>query len=270
MKEYIIIAMIGLVGCQNRNSGKILKNDELQNDTIYDVLRGELVHETEDTLWFEPYVKKIPKIRRIFRKGKNYVYEAIYRDSNGTILSNSEIKVIPSGERIDFAPERQDRVTYEFKDYKKDKAKLEGSTLNASAEYWVEKQEEGIIENSESVWIHPFRSNQYLFTEVAPFPEIILPLEIGKEWDSNLSIGEGWGEWENTSGNCTYKVVEKSNYLIDSAIIECWLITSNSEYSFGNSKLDYKFNEEFGFVEMNYKNYLNETLDIKMIRVETK
>ena len=262
--------MLGLIGCQNSNSGGMLETHQIENDTIYDILRGELVHETEDTLWFEPYEKRIPKVRKVFRKGKNYVYEAIYKNASGEILSNSEIKMIPSGERIKFAPETQDNVTYEFKDYKNDKKELEGRTINRSAVHWAGKQKEGIIENLETLWIHPFRNNQYIFTEVAPYPKISFPLEIGKEWDSTLNIGKGWGEWENTSGNCTYKVVDKSTYIIDSTTIECWAITSNSEYSFGNSKLDYKFNEEFGFVEMNYTNYLNETLDIRMTGVEMK
>ena len=240
----------------------------MTRDSLYDITRGELVHETEDTLWFEPYEKKILKYRNIYRKDRNYVYQAIYRDSNGEILSNSKIKLIPSGERISFAPERQDRITYIYDNYKTDSVELSIHPLNIKFQYWVSNAEEGIIENVEKIWIHPMRQNQYKFTEVAPFPEVTFPLEIGKTWESTLNINNGYGDWAYTSGVSEYEVLEKDTISFNNENIEFWEIESKSNFPFGISELNYKFNVNYGFIEMNYKNYANETLDIKMIEVE--
>jgi len=263
-----IILLTIILGCSNPRSEVTPIENKFEKDTLYDILRGELVHETEDTLWFEPYEKKILKFRNIFKKGKNYIYQAIYKDENAVILSSSKIKLIPSGERISFAPERQDRITFVYENYKEDSIKLVNHKLNPTFQEWVHKAEEGIIENEEKIWIHPMRQNQYKFTEVAPFPDVKLPLEIGKHWNSNLNINDGWGEWSNTSGISEYKIIGKDSFNLKDIEVECWKIKSNSKFPFGISFLNYKFSEEFGFVELKYENYKKETLEIKLVEIE--
>ncbi len=257
-----------ILGCSSSvNDDKQIDN-KVEQDTLYDIFRGELVHETEDTLWFEPYENKTLKVRNIFKKGKNYIYQATYKDDTGNTLSDNKIKLIPSGERIQFAPERQDRVTYIYENYKEDSIKLASHTLNPTYQRWVNKAEEGIIENVEKVWIHPMRHNQYKFTEVAPFPEIELPLEIGKQWESTLNINNFFGEWANSSGVSEYEVIKRDSFTLKSGQIECWKIKSKSKFPFGISYLNYKFNKDYGFVELNYKNYKNETLEIRLVLCE--
>jgi len=260
--------MILFLGCSNSEKGVNQINEKIEQDTLYDILRGELVHETEDTLWFEPFEKKTPKVRHIFKKGKDYIFQATYKDRNGKILSNSKISIIPSGERISFAPERQDRVTYIYENYQEDSIKLVNHKLNPKYQNWVNKAEEGIIENIEKVWIHPMRQNQYKFTEVSPFPEIELPIEIGKEWESTLNISNAFGEWANTSGVSEYKIIGRDSFYFQNNKIECWKIESKSKFPFGTSFLNYKFNKDYGFVELNYQNYFEENLVVKLVGIE--
>ena len=258
-----------IMSCQNSKKAGHLSSNQYEADSIlYDTYVGELVHETEDSVWYEPYEKKVLKNRDIFKKGKKYIYQAIYKSEEGVILSISSIELIPSGERIEFAPLTQDKVTFKFMNYLNDKSNLKNHIINKELNYWTGHTFEGVIENKEKVWMHPFRSNQYKFTEVAPFPSVELPLEVGNEWESNLTIGQGWGEWSNTSGYNYYKVIGKSEFSFGQNKIECWEIKSNSEFPFGNSKHVFKFNEQFGFVEMNYVNYENEELNIKMTEVK--
>lgn len=270
MESSIIILVIILTfsGCNNRSAETSWQKTETSQDTLYDVIRGELVHETEDTIWFEPYESKTLKIRNIYKKGKIYTYKAIYKDSNGKELSNSTIKVIPSSERIAFAPERQDRVTYVYENYEKDSQNLSNHNLNKEYQDWTYTAEEGIIENVERVWIHPMRQNQYKFTEVAPFPDVRLPLELNKTWETTLNIGNSYGEWANSSGISEYEVINKGALTFEDTNIEYWEIKSKSSFPFGVSELNYKFNENLGFIEMKYKNYAGEKLDIKMVEIE--
>lgn len=269
MKEKIYINFILIfvfVACQSNNCKPVERED--QNEELFDVIRGELVHETEDTVWFEEYIKKIPKSREIFKKGKNYIYQAKYFDEFGNLLSDNNIKLIPTGKRTDFAPETQDLVIYEFMNYKSDSINLHNRQLNYEMNYWTNESNEGIIENEEEIWIHPMRTNQYKFTEVAPFPEIRLPLEIGKEWESSLNIKDGWGEWSNKTCTNIYKVIRKDSFNLNNNQILSWIVTAKSECPFGESKLEYQFNEKYGFLELKYLNYQKEILEIKMINIE--
>tara|TARA_B100000989_G_scaffold294298_1_gene273181 strand:- start:657 stop:1016 length:360 start_codon:yes stop_codon:yes gene_type:complete len=114
--------------------------------------------------------------------------------------------------------------------------------------------------------MHPFRANQYLFTEVAPFPEVKFPLKIDKSWSGYLRIGNGWGDWVNTSGNMTYHVESKEDYDSKMGLIkDCWKIRSKAIYPFGVSYLDFLFNSEIGFVRMDYLNYEEQKLTFELI-----
>ena len=117
----------------------------------------------------------------------------------------------------------------------------------------------------------PFRYNQYNFTEVAPFPRVKFPLEIGKEWTGGLSIQEGWGDWDNTKGNFTYKITAKEKIETNfGEINSCWKIESVAKYNFGESIFNYWFNEGLGFVKMEYYNYGNQRLVIEIEEVVEK
>jgi hypothetical protein len=124
----------------------------------------------------------------------------------------------------------------------------------------------------ERVWMHPIRVNQYKFTEVAPFPEVFFPLQKGKKWDGGeTSIFEGWDEWSGQTVKSKYKISGKATYLLKKGSeISCWVIKSVAKCSSGKSKLLALFNEEYGFVKMEYQNYENEKLVFELIDVEEK
>ncbi len=116
--------------------------------------------------------------------------------------------------------------------------------------------------------MHPFRSNQFNFTEISPFPEIKYPLEIGKKLTDELRITDGWGDWSHTSGHSEYQVVSietvNTNY---GSIDDCWHIKSKSRFPFGESILDFWFNDSLGFVKKEYVNYGEQTLSIELEKV---
>ena len=258
------------ISCWSKSGGDSKSVGKITQDTLYDLYKGELVHESEDSVWFEPYEKKVPKIRRIFTKDKTYIYSAAYTNEIGDTLSNSKIHLTSTEERMSFAPLTQDKVVYEFKNYKDDQQKLLNHKVNKDIDYWNNESIEGVVENEKYVWIHPMRSNQYKFTEVAPFPSVRLPLEKGKQWESQLSIDEGWGEWSNTSGYSEYTVKEKAKFNVQSEEIDCWVVYAEADFPFGISTLIFLFNSEYGFVQMNYTNYENERLVIKLFEVKSE
>lgn len=277
-KQILIVITIILIGIQrnvySQNSNTI-NSTNIQTDTLYDIERryklppnGFDINTNFDSLEFTE--RRIPKVRRIFKAGKTYHYKAIYLSSNNDTLSNRFVLMKTTGERWEWQPEKQDLVYYEFPDYKTDSINLSDHDINKEVQFWNNQTGEGVIENIEQVWMHPIRINQYKFTEIAPFPEVQFPLKKGKKWDNPTMIDEGWGEWNGLTIESTYKTAGQTTFKLNDLKIECWIIKSVAKCQLGESKLTTYFNEEFGFVKMEYQNYENEKLVFELINMEEK
>ena len=277
-KQISIVITIVLIGIQ-RNSysqnSSTINSINIQTDTLCDIERryklppnGFDINTNLDSLEFTE--RRIPKVRRIFKAGKTYHYKAIYLSSNNDTLSNSFVLMKTTGERWEWQPEKQDLVYYEFPDYKVDSIKLSNHDINKEFQFWNSQTGEGVIENIEQVWMHPIRINQYKFTEIAPFPEVQLPLKKGKKWGNPTMIDEGWGEWDGLTIESTYKITGQTTFKLNDLKIDCWIIKSVAKCQLGESKLTTYFNEEYGFVKMAYENYEDEKLVFELINIEEK
>lgn len=272
MKLQTLILFISIIttSCSNNNTSKftaikcapeVMPEFEGNKVSIIDDNGNPL----RDTI-----LEKIPKSRTVFKPCRDIIYRATFKSAENELISNSRIEMMATGKRWEGSPDIQDAVViqYEFtnEDFKRNqKHQLNKSTIKND---WAKEVVEGVIENAEEVWMHPFRFNQFNFTEVAPFPEVKFPLEIGKTWTGNLNIQQGWGDWENTHGYFEYEITGKENINTRFGEIEnCWKVVATSEYEFGKSKFDYWFSEKLGFVKMYYVNYGNQTLTIELEEV---
>ncbi len=173
-----------------------------------------------------------------------------------------------TGNSWEYSDQQQELlIAYEFDSTDVDR--INGYAVNKSLDrlFWQKQEATGIIENESSIWMHPFRSNQYNFTEVAPFPSVRLPLEIGKTWSSTLSIYEGWGDWENSTLTNTYEIVGFEELQTPYGQLESWHVSSITEATFGNSTHNFWFHPELGFIKMVIHNYAGQTLEIELIEV---
>ena len=64
--KIILLTLFWNCSFSSKRDGKPESNVEV--DTLYDLLTGELVHETEDTLWFEPFERKSQKLEPFLEK----------------------------------------------------------------------------------------------------------------------------------------------------------------------------------------------------------
>ena len=218
-------------------------------------------------------LSQIVKRRDIFKPCRHMIYRAVWKDEKGEVITNSRIKMMATGLRWDVQPEKQDEVLMQFEFSEWDKGQTKKHQLNKGIleRRWMEQGIEGVIENVEEIWMHPFRSNQFNFTEVAPFPEVKLPLRIGKTWTGQLRIMDGWGDWSNASGNFQYEVLSQGTIKTKYGSIDnCWHIKSKSTYPFGSSTFEYWFHESLGFVKKEYQNYGNQTLSIELEEIKEK
>ena len=281
MKYVIASLFIALIGCTNNheignkfvpiicNPKETPKFDENRipifdeyGDIIYDKVEGGVV--IRDTLG-----KGIIKKRTVFKPCREMIFDAEFKSKDNELISKSKIKLMASGIRWEFQPEKQDEIIVQFEFTQKDyelnlKHQLNKGLLTRK---WYGEVKEGIIENVEQVWMHPFRHNQFNFTEVAPFPEVRFPLNIGKTWTENLGI-QGWGDWNNSSINSHYEVVDRGIVNTNYGKIEnCWKVLSKSNFILGESVFEYWFNEKLGFVKMEYTNYGNQYLKIELSEI---
>ena len=118
----------------------------------------------------------------------------------------------------------------------------------------------GAIENEKNVWIHPPRSSFFEILELNPFPYIKEPLKIGNKWNWKLKIGDHWSdkrwlEWKGGIENIyEYEIIDKKNIETKLGILKCFVIKSKAKSRIGETQLLSYFNENYGFVKLDYNN----------------
>lgn len=206
-------------------------------------------------------------VRHIFKPCREFIYSAKYWDPEYNQISNELIRVVVTGKAWDYQPESQDEISIQ---YAYDTTKVDfyqEYSLNPEIAHWTTSTTTGIIENTNQVWMHPFRDNQYLFTEVAPFPSVNLPLEEGKTWSNAISIYEGWGVWADSQLENSYEVVAYELVELEMGNLDAWHIYGIGIATFGTSTHNFWFHPDYGFVKMIVKNYAGQILKFELVEV---
>lgn len=118
----------------------------------------------------------------------------------------------------------------------------------------------GVIENEINVWMHPQRDKYFMILELNPFPYIQKPFEVGNKWTWALEIGDYWQDdrWKTWSGSIRntyeYKIIGKQKLNTRIGEVDCWVIQGNAMSEIGATGLIGYFNEEKGFVKLDYIN----------------
>lgn len=253
----ILMVHLFFLSCHIYQARSIQKDYFIQKSVQYVTSNGKT-----DTLY---KVDTIYKNAKIFVKGHFYNYTAIYYDSTGTLKTTSKIKVIGTNTPFIYAP-TQTSVTYVFKNYKKDSLQFLNYFLNENLHFWGHKVTEGVIEHQERVWMHPFRHNQFIWTEIMGYPEIILPIKNNMQWENTLTIPMGaWGDWAGKMIQNIYQVKGQELFYIKKDKIMCWKIVCKSIMDKKEGYVTFLFNEELGFVKMDYVYYSGDKISFKMI-----
>jgi len=210
--------------------------------------------------------KILSQEQKIFNSDKKYFYSAVYTNENNDTLSNEIISIQSTGKKWSLS-ESQSEVIFSYQNNNTDSIKfyptLHGKKLN-----WSSREITGIIEDSVSVWMHPFRQNQYYITEMAPFPDFMKHLASNGKWKATLFVDKGWGKFKGKSKHC-YKILSQEDLTLNSILHkDCIKITSKSKHKLGKSTLDYFFHAKNGFVKLDYKFFNKHKLKIELIKIE--
>lgn len=196
-----------------------------------------------------------------------YTYWAVYSDLKGQPITEEQITISPTEKVWDVDP-KQTLINIEIDFNSKDSASLAPTPLNGIQKAWRRKYQEGVIQSKDKVWMHPIRTNQYLLTELAPFPDMVLPPKNGLHWVSTLWIYEAFGSFEGTV-EAKYRITGQMRRNYPFGQVDCWEIKAVGVHDhLGKNTATYYFNEIYGFTEMNYEFYNGETLEIKLSHLE--
>ena len=129
-----------------------------------------------------------------------------------------------------------------------------------NGDVWPNNEKTGVVENVKNLWMHPPRTDFFKILEMNPFPYVKEPLKIGNSWTWKLKIGSYWSDkrwlvWEGLIENIyNYKITDKVILQTKLGEIECLVISSNAISKLGETKLTSYFNNQFGFVKLDYTN----------------
>jgi len=157
--------------------------------------------------------------------------------------------------------ENQTTLKYEYQ-YNPD---IGNSTFNSVS---------GVIENEMNTWMHPHRDKYFMILELNPFPFIQQPFKTGNSWKWTIRIGDHWKDvrWKEWTGSIRneyqYEIIGREKLQTKIGEMSCWIIQSTATSSIGSTGLIAYYNEDNGFVKLDYINIDKSrlTLEISQIR----
>ncbi len=135
----------------------------------------------------------------------------------------------------------------------------------------------GVIENQNNVWLHPIRKDNFALLELNPFPYAKAPYKLGRKYTWQLDIGDNWSspnwkEWEGRIlSTYEYEITgRKAVKIAEDNVVPCWVIEAKASSRLGTTALVASFNEEVGFVQLDYTNIDGSKLVMDLVEVEQK
>jgi hypothetical protein len=202
--------------------------------------------------------------RKILSGHKTFTYLTVFADSINKVFITDTIKFVTTDVPWKVQPDKQHTVVWQYS-----KQKIHDSIRNKIFSIgWIEIDSTGAVESKKTYWTHPPRNNYYTITEIAPFPIVQFPCELGKKYGFALSIGEGWGAWSNITLKNYYEITNKISKTVNGNVYDSWVIKSQNDSQLGKSSLTTVFNEKLGFIEYNYSFYNKTTIRLDLINIE--
>lgn len=128
----------------------------------------------------------------------------------------------------------------------------------------------GVIENEMNTWMHPHRDKYFMILELNPFPFIQQPFKIGNKWTWTLEIGDHWKDdrWKTWTGSIRndyeYEIIGKEKLKTKIGEMDCWIVESTATSSIGSTGLIGYYNEENGFIKLDFINIDRSKLSIEI------
>jgi hypothetical protein len=138
----------------------------------------------------------------------------------------------------------------------------------------IKNEQTGLIEVCSHISITPPKEGHFLISELNPRPEIREPLVKNNTWydthtTSDVGGSEKWKTWQGAiEVNSSYRIRDIQTIKTNIGFLKCFIIDAKAQSSVGETRLVAYYNEEYGFLKLNYTNidgsYL--VLDINSVK----
>lgn len=139
---------------------------------------------------------------------------------------------------------------------------------------WVLEQEvTGMIENDSSIWLHPPRSNQYVYCYLSAYPQVEYnELKTDGHWESVLKIFKGIPSNAEFVGTIEQKfrvTGQTAAYVGNMAVPDSWIIEAvGTHSSLGENYTTIIFDKGYyGFISMNFTYYNGKKISLILSEV---
>lgn len=124
----------------------------------------------------------------------------------------------------------------------------------------MKHEQTGLVEVCSDISITPPTEGHFLISELNPRPEIREPIVKDNTWYSTHSTSDvgGSDKWKTWQGvvevSSSYRIRDIQTIKTNIGFLKCFVIDANAQSSVGETRLVAYYNEEYGFVKLNYTN----------------
>jgi hypothetical protein len=201
---------------------------------------------------------------KILEANTSYTYLVHYSDSIGKIEFTDTLIFQTTQVPWKYDPGNQVTVLWKYSQKKLPEA-LKKKIYTVG---YNEVDSTGAIENQDEYWLHPPRAGYFSITEIAPFPSYRKFARVYDVYFSTLSIGAGWGSYENTKIENEYRITASSTVTIQGRVYACNTIDATGTFHLGVNKVRYLYNKQLGFVDFDYRFYNGVKLRLQLLKYE--
>lgn len=261
---FFLISSITILSCQSQ-----VKEKEEVFETDNDGITAEKIDTTSKD------ENRYNHNNKIYKVGRTFTFNYFYEDKQGNKFLMTRAGLSKKGEHgweFENIEKKDSQSVYQvtlkvksglspfiqnFPDYNQTVILYDYKMLNNQ---YLGNEMTGVIENKKNVWMHPPRVYFFKILEINPFPYIKAPYVVGNKWNWKLNIGDYWSDkrwlkWQGENQNIyQYQITEKTEIITKLGKIVCFVVESEAKSNLGITKLKSYFNENLGFVKLDYTN----------------
>ena len=193
-----------------------------------------------------------------FKANESHHYKFVYLNPQKDTVAKGDILIKPTDNKWKYDAS-QKAVVYEYTFHKREEAYFKEGEHGLAITKDL-KETTGYAETDRSFWMHPFRTNIFYITEIAPFPYYTKGNGIVKT-KTILQIDPGWGKFQGTSKR-NYKVSKYKGDHPKYSASQLKQVKMKAKHKLGKSYLKLLVSDEIGIIEFNYKFFNKDRLII--------
>ena len=122
---------------------------------------------------------------------------------------------------------------------------------NRSTKKLISESTTGFFEDTTRIWLHPPRVDKFeRITQLAPYPEVNLPLRIGDTIRGKITMAFNWGEWNGHSSRYYLAVVDSMARANSNETV--YVLNGCGKILNDSSCVEYLFSTTRGFIKASY------------------